>query len=247
MTKKKPDFIRDLDTAIMDELTGGGIKGNAAGLAGTLIQIEKIKRLCGMPFCGYMAKLETVRPSGVPDEVTIVFTEDAPYRACEGIALDVMQEFTEGSRLLLTGKAQTLKDFRSGKVLVYILADFVAVSEKAIEQDEIAIKGVIANVPERRETPRGKRITDITVKVRNEITGGNCYLPCICWQEQADEAAQWQQDDIVELLGRYQSRQYEKVINTDTGEREKHIAYEISVRTIRRKEQADSENKDTGR
>ena len=30
MTKKKPDFLRDLDTAIMDELTGGGIKGNAA-------------------------------------------------------------------------------------------------------------------------------------------------------------------------------------------------------------------------
>lgn len=34
MTKKKPDFLRDLDTAIMDELTGGGIKGNAAGLVG---------------------------------------------------------------------------------------------------------------------------------------------------------------------------------------------------------------------
>lgn len=70
MTKKKPDFLRDLDTAIMDELTGGGIKENAAGLVGTLTQIEKIKQLCGLPFCGYVAKLETVRPSGVPDEVT---------------------------------------------------------------------------------------------------------------------------------------------------------------------------------
>ena len=70
MTKKKPDFLRDLDTAIMDELTGGGIKGNAAGLVGTLTQIKEIKRLCGLPFCGYMAKLETVRPSGVPDEVS---------------------------------------------------------------------------------------------------------------------------------------------------------------------------------
>lgn len=70
MTKKKPDFLRDLDTAIMDELTGGGIKGNAAGLVGTLTQIKEIKQLCGLPFCGYMAKVETVRPSGVPDEVT---------------------------------------------------------------------------------------------------------------------------------------------------------------------------------
>ena len=84
MTKKKPDFLRDLDTAIMDELTGGGIKGNAAGLVGTLTQIKEIKQLCGLPFCGYMAKLETVRPSGVPDEVTVVFAEDVPYRACYG-------------------------------------------------------------------------------------------------------------------------------------------------------------------
>lgn len=85
MTKKKPDFLRDLDTAIMDELTGGGIKENAAGLVGTLTQIKEIKQLCGLPFCGYMAKLETVRPSGVPDEVTVVFAEDVPYRACNGM------------------------------------------------------------------------------------------------------------------------------------------------------------------
>ena len=183
MTKKKPDFLRDLDTAIMDELTGGGIKGNAAGLVGTLTQIKEIKQLCGLPFCGYMAKLETVRPSGVPDEVTVVFAEDVPYRACNGIEFDVMQEFVEGSRLLLTGKVQTLKDFQSGRLLVYILADFVAVSEKAVEQDEAAVRGVIANKPTYRETPRGKRITDITVKVRNELTGGSCFLPCICWQE----------------------------------------------------------------
>ena len=84
MTKKKPDFLRDLDTAIMDELTGGGIKENAAGLVGTLTQIKEIKQLCGLPFCGYMAKLETARPSGVPDEVTVVFAEDVPYRAYNG-------------------------------------------------------------------------------------------------------------------------------------------------------------------
>ena len=224
MTKKKPDFLRDLDTAIMDELTGGGIKENAAGLVGTLTQIKEIKQLCGLPFCGYMAKLETVRPSGVPDEVTVVFAEDVPYKACNGIEFDVMQEFVEGSRLLLTGKVQTLKDFQSGRLLVYILADFVAVSEKAVEQDEVAVRGIIANKPTHRETPRG-----------------SCYLPCICWQEQADEAAQWQQGDTVELLGRYQSRQYEKVLDTATGEREQRTAYEVSVRLIRRKEETENE------
>lgn len=52
---------------------------------------------------------------------------------------------------------------------------------------------------------------------------------------------QWQQGDTVELLGRYQSRQYEKVLDTDTGEREQRTAYEVSVRLIRRKEEAENE------
>lgn len=56
-------------------------------------------------------------------------------------------------------------------------------------------------------------------------------------------AAQMQQGDTVELLGRYQSRQYEKVLDTATGEREQRTAYEVSVRLIRRKEEARNESK----
>lgn len=108
----------------------------------------------------------------------------------------------------------------------------MAVSEKAVEQDEVAVRGVIANKPTHRETPRGKRITDLAVRVRNELTGSNCYLPCICWQEQADEAAQWQQGDTVELLGRYQSRQYEKVLDAATGEREQRTANMLGITVI---------------
>ncbi len=47
--------------------------------------------------------------------------------------------------------------------------------------------------------------------------------------------------DTVELLGRYQSRQYEKVLDAATGEREQRTAYEVSVRLIRRKEEAENE------
>ena len=105
--------------------------------------------------------------------------------SCSGIEFDVMQEFVEGSRLLLTGKAQTLKDFQSGRLLVYILADFVALSEKAVEQDEAAVRGVIANKPTYRETPRGKRITDITVNMIEKIKywlfqkGKDCKRCCL--------------------------------------------------------------------
>lgn len=42
----KPDFLRDINTAIMEDLTAGGIKDNAAGLAGELKEIEEVTELC---------------------------------------------------------------------------------------------------------------------------------------------------------------------------------------------------------
>jgi len=46
----------------------------------------------------------------------------------------------------------------------------------------------------------------------------------------------------VELIGRYQSRQYSKVIDADTGEREERVAYELSANFIRRKKGVGNEN-----
>lgn len=235
----KPDFLRDINTAIMEELTAGGIKDNAAGLAGELKEVEEVTELCGMHINGYLAKVETPRPRGTLDEVIVAFT-DAAISKEEGDIAGF--EIATGSKVLVSGKVQTLKDFESGKVLVFILADFMAMVKNPMMQDDVALRGVIAHEPVYRTTPRGKRITDISVMVKNELTGNKCFIPCICWQEQADEVAGWQQGDTVELLGRYHSRQYEKVIDTDSGSRERRTAYEISVQLINRKELAGNES-----
>lgn len=229
---KKPDFLWDINTAIMEELTAGGIKDNAAGLAGELKEVEEVTELCGLHFNGYLAKIETPRPRGTLDEVIVAFTEAVLDRGKTGDGLRIENYLKVGSKVLVSGKVQTLKDFESGKVLVFILADFVGLVKSPMMQDDVALRGVIAHEPVYRTTPRGKRITDISVMVKNELTGNKCFIPCICWQKQADEVAGWQQGDTVELLGRYQSRQYEKVIDTDSGSRERRTAYEISVQLI---------------
>lgn len=230
----KPDFLRDINTAIMEELTAGGIKDNAAGLAGELKEVEEVTELCGMRFIGYLAKVETPRPRGTLDEVIVAFTEAVLDRGKTGDGLHIENYLKVGSKVLVSGKVQTLKDFESGKVLAFILADFVGLVKNPMMQDDVALRGVIAHEPIYRTTPRGKRITDISVIVKNELTGNKCFVPCICWQEQADEVAGWQQGDTVELLGRYQSRQYEKVIDTDSGSRERRTAYEVSVQLIKK-------------
>lgn len=226
---KRPDFLKDLNAGILDELTKNGKAKNAVGLAGELTEIEEVSDICGLPFTGYLGKIETPRPSGIIDEVVIAIEKSVAVMQ-GGIAFEAAAQ--PGSRLLLSGKMQTLKDFESGRVLVFVLADYVAVSPKAMLQNDIALVGELAYTPRHRKTPRGKRITDIFVKVQNVLTAGTCFIPCICWQETADEVANWQQGDKVILLGRYQSRKYEKVIDTDSGSREQRTAYEVSVQLI---------------
>lgn len=232
---KKPNFIKDLNAGILDELTKGGKIKNAVGLAGEVKELTAVTNICGLPFCGYLGKIETPRPSGIMDEIVIAFEEAAVKRDKTGDGLRLHEYFTVGSRLLVAGKMQTLKDFESGRVLVYVLAEFVALSPKAMQQDDVALVGELAYKPVHRVTPRGKHIADMFVKVQNVLTAGTCYIPCICWQETADEVAGWQQGDKVKLLGRYQSREYSKLKDIDNEEsRETRTAYELSVNYIER-------------
>ena len=239
---KKPDFLGEINKEILEELTKRGRARNVAGLVGEVKELAEVTQICGLPFAGYLGKIEIPRPGGIKDEVAVAFEQDTPYKAAQG-ELDVLQEFAPGSRLLITGKIQTLKDFETGKYLVFILADYVAASPRAEFQNDVAITGEIVFKPTHRETPRGKRISDIFIKVQKELAPGSCFIPCICWQETADEVAGWEQGTKVRLLGRYQSREYDKEIAkyyTDGKEAyretERRTAYELSVQMIEKTE-----------
>ncbi len=213
---------------------------NAVALSGRLKGVEEVSDLCGLRFEGYLAKVETARTSGTTDEVLVAFTDAAMPREDDVAGF----EMPPGCHVLASGKVQTLKDFRSGRVTVFVLADFLAMAKSPMAQNDVVLRGVIANKPTHRETPRGKRITDIMVMVKGEIAKkpSFCFIPCVCWQEQADEAAGWHEGDAVELVGRYQSRRYEKVVDIESGERETRTAREISVRMIGRKEGTENED-----
>lgn len=226
---KKLDFMAGLNAGILDDLTEKGRISNAAGIVGELTELEEVTDICGLRFNGYLTKIETKRPSGIIDEVAVAFTEAAVDRGKTGDGLRLENYFLPGSRLLISGRQQALKDFKSGKVLVFILAEYIGLSPKAMLQNDIALMGELKHKPTYRETQMGKRISDIFVEVENVLTGTSCYIPCICWQERADEVANWQPGDKVKLLGRYQSREYLKQT-----EKEIRTAYEISVSFIKR-------------
>lgn len=238
-----PNFLKDLNTEILEQLTAGSSEKNVVGLAGDVKELKAVEDICGLRFRGYLGLIEIERPSGTTDTLVVAFAWDTPYKSTQGVEFDVLREYPAGSRLLLYGKMQTLKDFSTGRQLVFALADFVALSPKAEQQNDIVLVGEIVYKPTYRETPRGKRISDIFVKVKNQLTKCSSLIPCICWNETADEVANWLTGDTVKLIGRLQSREYEKLIEElyadgVVAERvtETRTAYEVSVHTIKKEE-----------
>ena len=189
MTKKKPDFLRDLDTAIMDELTGGGIKGNAAGLVGTLTQIKEIKQLCGLPFCGYMAKLETVRPSGVPDEVMVASGELA--------AADLLAkiESAENQRYIECGVAAVEEEKKA--VTVYY-CDEAAVGMKFVAGDVSGTVQGVTHIQTDEAAAAGEAGNDRTALTLSKAVKAGCKVIAL---ERTDTVAGMTTDDIAALKG----------------------------------------------
>lgn len=238
-----PNFLKDLNTEILEQLTAGSSEKNVVGLAGDVKELKAVEDICGLRFKGYLGLIEVERPSGITDTLVVAFAWNTPYKSTQGVEFDVLREYPAGSRLLLYGKMQTLKEFSTGRQQVFVLADFVALSPKAEQQNDIVLVGEIVYKPTYRETPRGKRISDIFVKVKNQLTKCSSLIPCICWNETADEVANWLPGDTVKLIGRLQSREYEKLIEEIyadgvVAERvtETRTAYEVSVHTIKKGE-----------
>lgn len=102
----------------------------------------------------------------------------------------------------------------------------------------IFLDGYICKVPIYRKTPLGREIADLLLAV-NRPYGKSDYIPCIVWGRNARYAASFEVGDRVRVCGRVQSREYTKKISNL--EREKRIAYEVSVSKM---EEMENENQD---
>lgn len=206
---------------------------NVVAAAGYIREIAEIEKICGIPFFAYQIILEVKRESKGKDKIIVVLP-----RYAAGLVgnptIESIKWHCEGKKALVMGKVQTLKDHDTGKTLVFILASFSKIVEHPLLQNDVLIRGIVARKPHYRITPKGKRITELYILSGSQLTKGMCQIPCICWGQQAEDAKNYKKWDVVELTGRYQSREYTKVIDETTGETEKRTAREISVREIRR-------------
>ena len=108
---------------------------------------------------------------------------------------------------------------------------------KENSSNEVVLDGFICKKPVYRKTPFGREIADVLLAV-NRAYNKSDYIPCIAWGRNARFCENMPVGTEVRVVGRVQSRQYEK--KYEDGTSEIRIAYEVSVASLEVIDQAEN-------
>ena len=158
----------------------------------------------------------------------------------------------EGKKLLVKGQFRSYNSYENEKnrlILTVFAKDIVEVEESNEEESEIVKKDVITNEvvligfickkPIYRQTPFGREISDLLLAV-NRAYNKSDYIPCIAWGRNARFCQNLEVGTQVKVVGRVQSRTYEK--KHEDGTVETRVAYEVSVGSLEVIEEKDNSN-----
>ena len=142
-------------------------------------------------------------------------------------------DLAPGSRIRAEGEIRTFNN-KSGvgpKLVVSLFARSLSPSDVPEDENRVELTGTLCKPTLLRETPLGRSVCDLMLAV-NRSYGRSDYLPCICWGSSAKEAAEWSVGTMVTLSGRFQSRDYRKLL--PDGSYTEKTAYEISAMEVER-------------
>ena len=141
------------------------------------------------------------------------------------------ENFDIGKIVCIKGQFRSynkLVDGRS-KLLLTVFAREI-VEELEDDNPNIArICGYVCKEPVYRTTPFGREICDMLLAV-NRAYNKSDYLPCIAWGRNARYIGNLSIGQKIDIMGRIQSREYQKRL--DNGEIETRTAYEISISKV---------------
>ncbi len=127
----------------------------------------------------------------------------------------------EKNRLILTVFAKDIEFLENQDEEVVASKDFLS--------NEVVLIGYICKPPIYRQTPFGREISDILLAV-NRAYNKSDYIPCIAWGRNARFCSKMEVGVEVKIIGRVQSRNYEK--KHEDGTIEPRVAYEVSIASL---------------
>lgn len=164
----------------------------------------------------YTGFISTRRNSGIEDMIPITISER------------LLSEVVEtGQRMTIEGEFRSYNKIIDNKnrLILSVFVKAISEPESQEDEDEVELQGFICKIQGLRTTPNGKKIADFTLAV-NRVTGRSDYIPCIVWGDKAQYLSTFPIGTEINLLGRIQSREYNKM--TSDGVKTK-VAYELSV------------------
>ena len=172
----------------------------------------------------YNFNLEIPRLSGISDIIPITISE----------RLIANFDLTIGKKVVIEGQFRsynTYEDSRSRLILTVFVKE---IREKGEDEEikvpnEVQLIGHICRKPIYRKTPFGREIADILVAV-NRAYNKSDYIPCITWGRNARFCEDMPIGTELKLIGRVQSRAYEK--KHEDGTVESRTAYEVSISSL---------------
>ena len=186
----------------------------------------------------YIFDLEVPRLSGNADIIPITISE----------RLMVNGDLPINTKITVEGQFRSYNSYGEGKnkLVLTVFAKNVTLlddQESEVEarkdfiSNEVTLIGYICKKPVYRQTPFGREIADILLAV-NRAYSKSDYIPCIAWGRTARFCENMEVGTEVKIVGRVQSRQYEK--KHEDGTIENKVAYEVSVGSLEVIEKKDS-------
>ena len=177
-----------------------------------------------------------------------------PVTTSERLINDEM--LTEGNKLLIKGQFRSYNSYENEKnklVLTVFAKDVEEVKEdetseeneivkKEMTTNEVVLVGYVCKKPIYRQTPFGREIADLLLAV-NRAYNKSDYIPTIAWGRNARFCQNLEIGTQVKIVGRVQSRIYEK--KYEDGTVEQKVAYEVSICSLELIEQAGNEEEAT--
>ena len=176
-----------------------------------------------------------------------------PITVSERIITDEM--LSEGRKLLIKGQFRSYNSYQNekNKLILTVFAKDIQELEEVPEQEEseivkkeettneVVLIGFVCKKPIYRQTPFGREIADLLLAV-NRAYNKSDYIPTIAWGRNARFCQNLEVGAQVKIIGRVQSRQYEKKYEDGTSEIK--VAYEVSISSLELINEENTENKE---
>lgn len=137
------------------------------------------------------------------------------------------ENFEIGSPIGIIGQLRSYNKFAENKSKLVLKVFVRELTEPNVDEpNTIEIDGFVCKPPIYRTTPFKREISDMLIAV-NRAYNKSDYIPTIAWGRNARYASGFEVGERVHIVGRIQSRVYQKQL--DDGVVEDRTAYEVSV------------------